>query len=54
VQLAARGLRDMDGGPEPVASPEVAEQAKRQARSVHGRSLAWALVATAAALLIGG
>jgi len=47
VNLAARGLRDLDSGSEPTADSAELAQVRRQARMVHLKSFA------AAALLTG-
>jgi hypothetical protein len=51
VALAAKGQRDLDSGPEPLPGPEH-EAIRRQARRVHVQALAFALIVTAASLLI--
>ncbi len=45
MRLAARGLRDMDAGPQPIDDPAQLADVRRQARRVYVES------ATAAALL---
>lgn len=45
MRLAARGLRDMDSGPETITETAVAEAARRQAQRVQ-----WSALLTAAAL----
>jgi hypothetical protein len=52
VGLAARGLRDMDTGPEAIDDAAVLAQVRRQARRVHLRSLAFAIACTGLALLL--
>jgi hypothetical protein len=52
VSLASRGLRDMDTGPERVPDPQQDAAARRQARSVHLRAAAAAIVLTGLALLL--
>jgi hypothetical protein len=52
VNLAARGLRDMDEGPERVTDPEQRERSRREARKVHLGSAATALLLTAVALVL--
>jgi len=49
VKLAARGQRDLDTGPEPIADVAELAQVRRQARAVHIKSLATAAVLTALA-----
>jgi len=46
VKLAARGLRDMDKGAEPVADPAERRRIRRQARIVHMKSLITAAILT--------
>ena len=50
--LAARGARDLDGGEEPVADEEQARRLRRQARGVHLRAAAFALLLTLMTLLL--
>lgn len=52
MNLASRGLRDMDGGVERIEDAAVRAQVQRQARRVYLRGAAWALVWTAAALAV--
>jgi hypothetical protein len=52
VNLAARGQRDMDTGPEAIADPAVLARVRRQSRKVHLQSIMLAALLTAAALLI--
>jgi hypothetical protein len=52
VRLAARGLRDMDAGSEPIIEPGVRERLVRQARMVYVKSFMFAVVLTALALLV--
>ena len=49
VLLAARGVRNMDGGNEPIADPAELERVRTQARAVHIQS---ALVALAVAAIV--
>jgi hypothetical protein len=51
VKLAARGQRDMDTGPEPIADQAESKPVRRQTRVVYGKSIAAAAVLTAIALL---
>jgi len=51
VKLAARGQRDLDQGPERIADAAEAAQVRRQARAVHAKALAIAVVLTMLALL---
>jgi hypothetical protein len=51
VALAARGQRDLDGGPEPLPGPEH-ESIRRQARRVHAQALGFAVALTALSLLL--
>jgi hypothetical protein len=51
VRLAARGLRDLDTGPERITDDAERAQVRRQARVVHAQSLATAVLLTALALL---
>lgn len=44
--LAARGLRDMDAGPQPIGEPRELGQVKKQARAVHLKSLGTAAILT--------
>jgi len=46
VRLAARGLRDMDMGSEPITDRAELEQVRRQARTVHLKALVTAAVLT--------
>ncbi len=46
MKLAARGQRDMDSGPETITDSAQLRQVRRQARIVHAKSLAAALVIT--------
>jgi hypothetical protein len=47
VRLAARGLRDMDHGTEPVPDPAEAARLRRQARAIYVKSLIAAAIVTA-------
>jgi hypothetical protein len=49
VLLAARGVRNMDAGNEPIASPAELQRVRAQARTVHIQS---ALLALAVAALV--
>ena len=51
MKLAARGLRDMDKGAEPVADPAERSRIRRQARIVHMKSLITAAILTAILVL---
>jgi hypothetical protein len=53
VSLAARGLRDMDGGPEPIADPEERTIVRTQARKVQLGAVLLALVAAAISTFLG-
>ena len=46
MKLAARGQRDMDTGPEPIADPAELAQVRRQARAVYAKAIAAATVLT--------
>ena len=48
MRLAARGLRDMDAGPQPIADPAQLARVRRQARRVYVKS---ALAAASLTLL---
>jgi hypothetical protein len=52
VSLAARGLRDLDGGREAITDPAELAQVRRQARTVHVKSFLLAAALVALALLI--
>jgi hypothetical protein len=52
VNLASRGLRDMDGGVERIEDAAVRAQVQRQARRVYVRGVLWATALTALALLV--
>jgi hypothetical protein len=47
VKLSARGQRDMDTGPEPIAHAAELSTVRQQARSVHLKSLLLAGALTA-------
>lgn len=49
--LASRGLRDLDTGPQHVVSGETRERLRRQARTVHLKAIAVAVVVTALLLI---
>ncbi|HEV8323907.1 MAG TPA: hypothetical protein VG389_19980 [Myxococcota bacterium] len=51
MQLASRGLRDMDGGAEAITDGAELAALRRQARTVHLQSFALAAALTALALL---
>ncbi len=52
MRLAARGAREKPGGGvEAIEDPEEADQLRRQARRVHGESLALAVLLTGVAML---
>jgi len=51
VRLAARGLRDLDTGPQRITDDAERAQVWRQARVVHVKALTTAVVLTALALL---
>ena len=52
MRLAARGLRDMGDGVQPVADPASVAAARRQARRVHVHSVLAALLFTALYLFL--
>jgi hypothetical protein len=52
VKLAARGLRDMDQGAAPITEPGELAQVRRQARSVHVKSLVSAALVTAILVVV--
>lgn len=52
MKLAARGLRDMDGGSQPITDSAELRQVRGQARMVHIKSVISAAVITAIAMLI--
>jgi hypothetical protein len=52
VKLAARGQRDMDTGPEPIADQAELRQIRRQVRVVYAKSILAAGALTAFALLV--
>jgi hypothetical protein len=52
VKLAARGLRDMDNGAEPITDPAELSQIRRQARLVHMKSLTTAAILTTILILL--
>jgi hypothetical protein len=47
VRLAARGLREMDTGSEPITDPGELARVRNQALTVHVKSLIFAVVLTA-------
>ena len=52
MRLAARGQRDMDTGPQPIADAAELAQVRRQARKVHIESAIMAAILTAATMAI--
>lgn len=52
MRLAARGLRDLDGGAEPVRDAAERAAVARQARRVHVRALLTALAVTIVYLIL--
>ncbi|HEY6091556.1 MAG TPA: hypothetical protein VIV83_06165 [Gemmatimonadales bacterium] len=52
MRLAARGLRDLDHGPEPIADRTELAQVRRQARMVYIKSLIAAAALTALAYVV--
>lgn len=52
MRLAARGLRDLDGGAEPIPDPAERERVRRRGRRVTLASLGLAAALTALALLV--
>jgi hypothetical protein len=52
VNLASRGLRDLDSGPEAIADAAELAQVRRQARQVYLRSGLAAAALTALSLLV--
>jgi hypothetical protein len=52
VNLAARGLRDLDCGSEPIVNPAELAQVRRQARVVHMKSFVAAALLTALLFLV--
>jgi len=52
VRLAARGLRDMDAGAEPITDPGELARVRLQARGVHAKSLLLAIVVTGILILV--
>jgi hypothetical protein len=52
VKLAARGQRDMDAGPEPIADALQLSTVRRQARGVHLKSVLFAVTLTALLFLV--
>jgi len=52
VRLAARGLRDMDDGSEPITDTAELAQVRRQSRGVHLKSVIVAVVLTAILVII--
>jgi hypothetical protein len=51
VNLASRGLRDMDSGPQPIADKTEMEQVRRQAQAVYTKALISAAILTSLALI---
>jgi hypothetical protein len=52
VRLAARGVRDLDGGEEPIGEAFMRTELKRQAWRIHIESLLLGAALTGLALLI--
>jgi hypothetical protein len=52
VALAARGLKNMDSGDEPITNPTELQQIRVQSRSVHIRSILTAVAAAALLMLL--
>jgi hypothetical protein len=52
VKLASRGQRDLDSGPEVITDAAELTAARRQARSVHVKSLIAAAILTMMVLLL--
>jgi hypothetical protein len=52
VGLAARGLRDLGHGKEPITDPEELAQVRRQARSVYLQAVLMAVVLTSVLLAV--
>lgn len=52
VALAARGVRDMDAGPEPVEDPAEVAALRAESRRVLAKSVVAAVVVTGLALLL--
>jgi hypothetical protein len=52
IALAARGVRNMDGGDETIDDPLVLAQMRRQARRVYTRAALLAVVVTAAIVAV--
>lgn len=50
--LASRGLRDLDTGPQRIVSADTRERLRRQARSVHLKSVLVAVIVTALLWLV--
>ena len=51
MRLAARGVRDLDHGEEPVRDPEAAQRLRAQARRIHAAALLTAALLTGVSLL---
>jgi hypothetical protein len=52
VKLASRGQRDLDTGPQTIDNVAELAQLRRQARSVHAKSLVTAVILTALSLAL--
>jgi hypothetical protein len=52
VNLASRGLRDLDSGAEPITDPDELAQVRRQARRVYLKGLAAGVLLTALSFAI--
>ncbi|MCG6988282.1 MAG: hypothetical protein LJF06_08890 [Gemmatimonadetes bacterium] len=52
MNLASRGLRDLDQGPQAIEDPEELVAVRSRARAVHRRALAVAVLLTAAGMLL--
>jgi hypothetical protein len=52
VRLASRGLRDLDGGAEPIEDLEELRVVRAQARRVLWESIAWTALVVVVVLLL--
>ena len=52
MKLAARGLRDLDNGSQPITDPAELAQVRRQARVVHMKSIISSVVLTTLLILL--
>ena len=52
VALAARGLRNMDNGDQPITDPRELEQVREQSRQVHVKAVIGASLITALVVLL--